>query len=89
MILRDDADTQELMALPDVAGTRGLDANVLADLRELIDALDRRVPQSRREGEHRITQDAALLRRQAEERIAEIEAILPASVPSLILNQTD
>ena len=46
---------------------------VLADLHELIDALDRRVPHLEREGEHRIAQEAALLRRKAEDRIAEIE----------------
>jgi hypothetical protein len=46
---------------------------VLTDLRELIDALDRRVPHLEREGEHRIAQEAALLRRKAEDRIAEIE----------------
>jgi hypothetical protein len=51
-------------------------SGILADLRELIEALDRRVPHLEREGEHRIAQDASLLRRQAEKRIAEIEASL-------------
>jgi hypothetical protein len=46
---------------------------VVADLYELIDALDRRVPHLEREGEHRIAQEAAALRRKAEDRIAEIE----------------
>jgi hypothetical protein len=46
---------------------------VVADLYELIDALDRRVPHLEREGEHRIAQEAAALRRKAEARIAEIE----------------
>jgi hypothetical protein len=42
-------------------------------LRELIAALDRRVPQFGREGEHRIVRDAAMLKRQARDRIAELE----------------
>jgi hypothetical protein len=46
---------------------------VIADLHELIDALDRRVPHLERESEHRIAQEAAALRRKAEDRIAEIE----------------
>ena len=55
--------------------TRQQQQELLANLRELIVALDRRVPHLEREGEHRIAQDAAALRRQAEERIAEIEAV--------------
>jgi hypothetical protein len=46
---------------------------VLAELHELIDALDRRVPHLERESELGIAQEAALLRRKAENRIAEIE----------------
>lgn len=46
---------------------------VLAELHELIDALDRRVPHLERESEFGIAQEAALLRRKAEDRIAEIE----------------
>lgn len=53
--------------------------SVLADLRELVEAIDRRVSHLEREGEHRIVQDAAQLRRQALARIAEIEASLAAS----------
>ena len=42
-------------------------------LRDLISALDRRVPHFDRDGEHRIVRDAAVLKRQAEDRIAELE----------------
>jgi len=59
-----------------VTVSRDVRSGILADLRELIEALDRRVPHLEREGEHRIAQDASLLRRQAQERIAEIEASL-------------
>jgi len=57
-----------------MATTPLLKQKVLADLRELIEAIDRRVPHLEREGEYRIAQDAAALRRKAEDRIAEIEA---------------
>ena len=52
----------------------------LARLRELVAALDRRVPHIEREGEQRIAGDAAKLRKSAQERIAEIEANAAASV---------
>jgi hypothetical protein len=42
-------------------------------LRDLIAALDRRVPRLDREGEQRIVRDAAVLKRQAQDRIAELE----------------
>ncbi len=42
-------------------------------LRDLIAALDRRVPRFDREGEQRIVRDAAVLKRQAQDRIAELE----------------
>jgi hypothetical protein len=47
---------------------------VLRRLRELVEALDRRVPQVEREGETRIASDAAALRRKAQKRIEELEA---------------
>ena len=46
---------------------------VIDDLRELIIALDRRVPRLERTGETAIARDAARLRREALERIAELE----------------
>lgn len=45
-----------------------------SELRELIEALDRRVPQVRRAGEASIARAAALLRAAAARRLAEIEA---------------
>lgn len=43
---------------------------LLADLRELVNALDRRVPQPDREDEAGIASDAATLKRGAEAQIA-------------------
>jgi hypothetical protein len=48
-------------------------SRIVTDLRELIAALDRRVPQVERAGEAVIARDAAALRVRALERIAEIE----------------
>jgi hypothetical protein len=45
---------------------------LVARLRELIEALEMRVPHFEREGEVRITQDAAALKHKALERIAEL-----------------
>ena len=42
-------------------------------LPELIAALDRRVPQIERHGEHDIARDSALLKKKAEARIAGLE----------------
>lgn len=42
-------------------------------LRELIDALERRVPQIERLGEVQIARDAALLKKKALKRLAELE----------------
>ena len=47
--------------------------NVLEDLRELVAALDRRVPHLDRKGERDIARDAAALREEAMNRIREIE----------------
>ena len=49
------------------------DQTLVHDLRELIAALDRRVPSSEREGEGAIARDAQGLRRAALKRICEIE----------------
>lgn len=46
---------------------------VLGHLRELISALDRRLPQPRRPGEDAIARQAAAMRSQAVARIAELE----------------
>ena len=46
---------------------------VIKNLRELITALDRRVPRLERTGEAGIARNAAALRREALERIAELE----------------
>lgn len=45
---------------------------MLADLHELVEALDRRVPQPDREGERAIASDSAGLKRDAETRIAQL-----------------
>ena len=42
-------------------------------LRDLISALDRRVPHFDRDGEHDIVRDAAALKRQVQDRLAELE----------------
>lgn len=49
------------------------DQTLVHDLRELIAALDRRVPGLEREGEHRIADDAQALRRAALKRITELD----------------
>jgi hypothetical protein len=46
----------------------------IATLRELIDALDRRVPHVERLGEARIARDAAALRTEATRRIEQLNA---------------
>ena len=47
--------------------------SVLRNLRELVAALDRRVPRLERKGEPAIVHDAEALRTQAVKRIAELE----------------
>jgi hypothetical protein len=49
------------------------DQGMIDDLRELIVALNRRVPRLERTGEIAIARDAAALRDKAVERIAELE----------------
>ena len=49
------------------------DQTLVHDLRELIAALDRRVPCLGRDGERDIAHDAQTLRRAALKRIAEVE----------------
>jgi hypothetical protein len=52
------------------------DQTLVHDLRELIAALDRRVPSLERDGECDIARDAQALRRAALKRIAEVERSL-------------
>jgi len=52
--------------------TRESTVQVIAALRELIDALDRRVPHIERAGERQIASDAAKLRSEAVARISEL-----------------
>ena len=56
----------------------GKRAHALRDLRELVAALDRRVPQVERAGEVGIARAAAALRSEAMDRIAEIETGSPS-----------
>lgn len=58
---------------------------LIARLRELIEALDARVPHIEREGEVQIAHDAAALKEKALERIVELERVSPGSVQSLML----
>ena len=53
---------------PDPGRTR-----LIEQLRELVAALDSRVPQLAREGETRIAEEAAALKRKATERLAQLE----------------
>jgi hypothetical protein len=52
---------------------------ILRELRELITALDSRIPQIQRAGEAAIAREAAALKSNAQERIARIERESPAS----------
>jgi hypothetical protein len=51
------------------------DHTVVHDLRELVAALDRRVPRIERDGERAIARDAQGLRRAALKRICELERL--------------
>jgi len=53
--------------------TRAIDSTEVRTLRELIAALDRRLPGPHRAGEAAIARDAASLKARAVERIAELE----------------
>jgi hypothetical protein len=58
------------------------DKTLVHDLRELIAALDRRVPRLERDGERDIVRDARALRRAAFKRITELDpsTALPVTV---------
>ena len=58
----------------DETGVRAARAQTVRELRELIAALDRRVPQIDRVGERTIAQAAAALRSAALKRIEELES---------------
>lgn len=58
---------------PDRPSTDEERADLRRRLRDLISALDRRVPHFDRDGEQRIARDAAVLKRQAQDRISELE----------------
>ena len=58
---------------PDRPSTDEERADLRRRLRDLISALDRRVPHFDRDGEHRIVRDAAVLKREAQDRIGELE----------------
>lgn len=47
---------------------------LITHLRELVAALDRRVPQIERDGEQRIARDSAALKKDAQARIAQLTA---------------
>jgi hypothetical protein len=51
------------------------DQSLVQDLRELIAALDRRMPRIEREGERAIARDAQGLKRAALKRICELERL--------------
>lgn len=65
---------KELATIADKAITDSDRKQLIGRLRELIEALDLRVPHLEREGEVRIAGDAAVLRTKALERIAQLEA---------------
>ena len=64
------------------------DQTLVHDLRELIAALDRRVPQLERAGEHEIALDAKGLERAALKRIAELTQSLPTPAISVGAQET-
>ena len=64
------------------------DQTLVHDLRELIAALDRRVPCLEREGERGIALDAKALKRAALKRIAELERSLSAPAIGTVGEET-
>jgi hypothetical protein len=63
-----------MMMSPHTATATEENRTMLIDrLRELVAALDQRIPHIEREGEQRIARDSAALKAQAQERIAELE----------------
>jgi hypothetical protein len=64
------------------------DRTLLHDLRELIAAIDRRVPRLERQGESTIARDAQGLRRVALKRIAELEPVRSAGAIGTVGQET-
>lgn len=64
------------------------DETLVHDLRELIAALDLRVPQPERDGEPGIAHDAQALRREALQRIAELERSPASSAVTTVARET-
>ena len=64
------------------------DQTIVHDLRELIAAIDRRVPQLEREGEREIALDANVLKRAALKRIAELEQSLSTPAICAVAQET-
>jgi hypothetical protein len=64
------------------------DQTVVRDLRELIAALDRRVPRLGREGEQAIARDAHGLRRAALKRLCELERLPCALATRTVAHET-
>ena len=64
------------------------DQTLVHDLRELIAALDRRVPRLEREGERDIALDAKALKRAALKRIAELEQSPSAPARATVAQET-
>lgn len=64
------------------------DQTLIDDLRELIAALDRRVPRIGREGEHAIARDAQELRRAALKRICELGRLRCGQAPRTVAQGT-
>ena len=64
------------MVPPTATTATAIDAHrtlLIERLRELVAALDQRIPQIAREGERGIAHDSASLKAQAQQRIAELE----------------
>jgi hypothetical protein len=64
------------------------DQTIVNDLRDLIVALDRRVPCLEREGERNIALEATALKRTALKRIAELERSLSAPAIGTVEQET-
>ena len=59
----------------------GMDTELARSLREVIAALDRRVPRIERVGEASIARDAAVLRKRARTRLATLETQMMCAPP--------
>ena len=66
----------------DTSQPGGDQGKLIRRLRELIEALDRRVPHLEREGEDQIAREAAALKKRAQERITELGTVAGSSAPS-------